>query len=176
MPTLATALDIRTALRNFKQALQQILSKQALGGVRTQLGHGYKQSPGRMLRISQGADTAESPSSAFHLAAHNDFVPVNASPCLEAMQSLGILSIQRVSLLATGGRKRISFIAPNPPLIIPFGPAALQGDRPGPSMPSPAFRVSNPPVGSPLFLVNPPGWSWEPKCAQETSLQTTSSC
>lgn len=84
--------------------------------------------------------------SAFRLAAHDDFVPVNVSPRLEAMQSLGILSIRRVSLLATGGRKMTSFIARNPPPVTPFGPAALQGDRPGPSLPSPAFRVSSPPL------------------------------
>lgn len=41
--------------------------------------------------------------SAFCLAAHDDFVPV--SPCLEATQGLGILSIRRVSLLTTGGGK-----------------------------------------------------------------------
>lgn len=35
------------------------------------------------------------------------FVPVILSPCLEAMQSLGILSIQSGSLLATGSGKLI---------------------------------------------------------------------
>lgn len=62
------------------------------------------------------------------------------------------------------------------PPITPFGPAALRGDHPGPSVPSPAFRVSNPPMGSPLFLLNPLRWSWKPECPQETSPPTTSSC
>lgn len=46
MPMLATALGIRTALEDFKQALQQILSKQVLGGVCTQVAHGTSRAKG----------------------------------------------------------------------------------------------------------------------------------
>lgn len=45
--------------------------------------------------------------SVFHLAAHDDFVPVNLSSCVEAMLSLGILSIRSGSLIATGTGKLI---------------------------------------------------------------------
>lgn len=94
--------------------------------------------------------------SAFRLAAHHDFVPVNVSPRLEAVQSLGILSIRKVSLLTTGGRKITSYIAPNPPSHNSLWPSCIAGGSPWSFYAFPCVQGVQPSHGVSPFPAEPP--------------------